>query len=127
MVEMDENATLAVLVQQVTSLNKQLEKDREERQREYAELREELRRGHENMVPRGEWGQRNTYVDSKFDSQGREISKIWAELASKKIPITAWIAIVISGLTFFWMLLGPSITASSAQEEVPEAHADYLV
>lgn len=127
MVEMDDNATLAVLVEQVTSLNKQIEKDREERQREYAELREELRRGHENMVPRGEWGQRNTYVDSKFDSQGREIGRIREEMASKRIPITAWIAVILSALAFFWTLLGPSITSSSAQEEPPEAHADYLV
>lgn len=108
---MDDNATLAVLLEQVNHLSKRWEEDRLARQVEYKELREELRRVTEGQVPRGEWAQRNSYVDSKFDAQGREISDIKTELASKRLPMTAWIAIVIAVLTFAWTVLGPVLTS----------------
>lgn len=60
-------------------------------------LRDEMRATTANVVSKGEWMQRNSAVDSKFDAHGREIGQlrqdhagdvasIRADLASRRTP-----------------------------------------
>ena len=71
----DVDPTLAVVVARLDDLRESM-----------TELRAEVRSSTANVVPRGEWVQRNQHVDGKFDSQGREISHLRAEVASRRTP-----------------------------------------
>ena len=80
------------------------------------ELKQEVRAQRVDNVARTEWLQRNAAVDSKFDSQGSEISQIRQDIASRRAPwwIIAGLAITFffSVATFAWTVLGPIITAA---------------
>lgn len=77
------------------------------------ELREEVLRQRGDVVPRGEWLQRNAYVDSKFDGQGADISEIRQELAAKRAPWWVVVAAVLGLLGFGWTVFGPMLTAAN--------------
>lgn len=96
---MDENATLAVVVARLEDLRK-----------DFSELREELRRSHEDKVSRREWIQRNDNVDQKFMAQGREISEIKQDIASRKAPWWAFAAVVVAGLALAWSVIREFLT-----------------
>lgn len=108
--EMDENATLAVLVTEMKGLQNSFDEERKARKEDFADLRRELKEFHGDKVSRDEWLMRNAHVDEKFDSHGEDISEIKQDMASKHVPVTAWIALIISGLMFGWTLLGPVLT-----------------
>lgn len=55
-------------------------------------LRTELHESRASYVGRGEWEMRNRAVDSRFDSQGREI----AELKSARAPWWSWASVLIA-------------------------------
>jgi hypothetical protein len=76
------------------------------------ELREDVLRQRGDVVPRGEWLQRNAYVDSKFDNQGADISEIRQDLAAKRAPWWVVLAAGLGVLGFLWTVLGPVLTAA---------------
>lgn len=91
---MDENATLAVVVSRLDDLRK-----------DFSDLREELRRTHEDKVSRREWIQRNDHVDSKFDTHSKDISEIKQEMASKRAPWWSFAAVIVAGLALAWSVI----------------------
>lgn len=68
-------------------------------------LREEVRSTSTTYVPRGEWVQRNLYVDGTFASQGREISQLRAEVQSKRTPWPAVAGAVTGALSLIVVLI----------------------
>jgi hypothetical protein len=67
------------------------------------DLRTDLAEQRTGQVSRGEWTQRNTLVDGRFDSHGREIGQLRADLAAvrsdtapKRAPWWAVLAVVVA-------------------------------
>lgn len=65
--------TLAVVVARLDDLRESV-----------AELRVELRSSTANVVPRGEWEQRNRAVDARFEGQGREIAILRTDIVQAR-------------------------------------------
>lgn len=63
-------------------------------------LRSELAAHRADLVPRGEWEQRNRHVDARFQEQGREIAnlrtEVRTEVQSRRQPWTAVAASVVA-------------------------------
>jgi hypothetical protein len=76
------------------------------------EVRDEVRGLRGETVSRGEWMQRNAYVDMKFDSQGSDISEIRTDLASRRAPWWSVAAVVVAAAAVLWSIFGPVIIAS---------------
>lgn len=70
-------------------------------------MRAELASHRTEMVSRGEWEMRNRAVDSRFESQGREI----AELKAARAPWWSWASVLVAGSAFAWAILGPVVTS----------------
>lgn len=122
--EMDETSTLAVVVARLDDMKKSQEQYEARMMNELQGLRAELRQSHEDKVSRGEWLQRNTTVDNKFDSYGKElsnhreetarqianlktdfatdISELKQENAAKKSPPAVWISLAVSAAVAMW-------------------------
>lgn len=94
MIEVEDSATLAVVVARLDDVRGDLR-----------DLRTELTTHRTEMVSRGEWEMRNRAVDSRFDNQGREI----AELKAARAPWWSWASVTVAGLAFAWTVLGPVI------------------
>lgn len=81
----DEAVTLGVVVARLDDLRTDMRA-----------MREEVRKGQETSVSRGEWGQRNAHVDSRLDGQGREIGDLRTELRSRRLPWPSVAAAIVS-------------------------------
>lgn len=73
-------------------------------------LRDEVRQQHTDVVSRGEWLQRNAYVDGKLDDQAKDITELRSDL-SKRTPqwwmvVPAVVAAASLALTFIITLSG---------------------
>ena len=86
--------TLAVVVARLDDLRESM-----------TELRAEVRSSTANVVPRGEWVQRNQHVDGKFDSQGKEISHLRAEVASRRTSVPVVIGSCTGALSLIVVLI----------------------
>lgn len=139
----DDRVAIAALQVEVKGMRDDIQNFRND----FASLREEIHRSASNSVTKGEWLQRNAYVDGKFDGHaetmtsikdnltrevstvkadlGREIAEVKQEQASKRLPMTAWAAIIIAGLTFLWTVAGPAITQSDNAGNAPVEQAYY--
>lgn len=115
-----DNATLAVVVSRIDDLREDI-----------AHMRQAVADAGARSVSRGEWEQRNNYVDSKFGAVGREIgdlrnethtrhaelrsetanrySELRAEIQSRRAPWWSVAAIGLAAAGFGWSLLGPAI------------------
>lgn len=136
--DMSETSTLAVVVARLDDLRDSQKEYEDRLMKEMQNLRSELRETHADHVSRGEWMQRNAYVDGFKDALSKEISEVKDNLgkelqniktdltkdisevkqeqASKRVPMTAWIAVVVAALTFGWTILGPAIVGASNSE-----------
>lgn len=74
--EMDDNATLAVVVARLDDMKNAQAGYEERTMGELQGIRDEIRRFHEDKVSRGEWIQRNTHSDSRFEQLGRDLNKV---------------------------------------------------
>ena len=100
---MDEDSkTLAVVVQRLDDLKSDM-----------TALRSELVASRADVVARGEWVQRNTYVDSKLDTVGREISELKQERAAARAPWWAVAGVITSGLVLVWAVISALINAGA--------------
>lgn len=75
----------------------------------FEDLRDEVREARQSVVSRGEWGQRNAHVDTRLDSQGREIGQLRAELSARRAPWWSTWAVVLAAAGFAWSVLGDAI------------------
>lgn len=80
---------------------------RDEVRDDVAEIKSDIRN---LMVTRREWELRNTHVDNKFQSQGREIGQLRTEIAARRHPWPAVAAAILAGCALGWTILGPIIT-----------------
>lgn len=90
----DVDPTLAVVVARLDDLRESM-----------TELRAEVRSSTANVVSRGEWVQRNQHVDGKFDSQGREISHLRAEVASRRTSVPVVIGSCTGAISLIIVLI----------------------
>lgn len=93
---LSQEATLAVVVQRLDDLRSDVKT-----------LREEWHGSRGDVVPRGEWVQRNTTVDTRFESQGREIAEIKQTIAAARAPWWAWLSPVVAVVALAWAVFGP--------------------
>lgn len=81
-------ATLAVVVARLDDLRDDMRA-----------MRQELASHRADLVPRGEWEQRNRHVDARFQEQGREIANLRTEVRteaqSRRQPWTAVAAAIV--------------------------------
>lgn len=91
----DSAATLAVVVARLDDVRGDIQAMRTENSAHRSE-----------MVSRGEWEMRNRAVDTRFESQGREI----AELKAARAPWWSWASVLVGGGALAWSVLGGSIT-----------------
>lgn len=92
--DMDENATLAVVVARVEDLRSDIQS-----------LRDEIRRSHEDKVSRNEWMQRNSYVDHKFDLVVAEQAELKRADAAKRAPWWTVGALIVAGASLVWQFV----------------------
>lgn len=71
------------------------------------ELRGEVATSVADKVSRGEWLQRNTAVDERFQGQGREIAQLRSELAARRTPWPTVAAVVVAIASFAWSVFSP--------------------
>ena len=86
--------TLAVVVARLDDVRKDIDG-----------LRADVRATTAANVPRGEWVQRNLYVDGMFAAQGREIGQLRAEVAAKRTPWPAVAGAVTGALSLIVVLI----------------------
>lgn len=89
------SATLAVVVARLDDVREDIR-----------DLRSDLSTHRTEMVSRGEWEMRNRAVDSRFESQGREI----AELKAARAPWWSWASVLVAGTALAWAILQPVLT-----------------
>ena len=75
------------------------------------ELRDEVRSERRDVVARNEWLQRNMYVNSKFDDQGKDISEIKQDMAAKRAPWWTIVTAIGAGIALVWSIFGPVISS----------------
>lgn len=102
--EMDDTATLAVVVNRLEDLRNDFKTDRDERRAEFDELRRDLRRSHEDKVSRLEWVQHNAFVDQRFLDTTKDIAEMKQEDAARRMPWTNYAAVVVSVFAVLWTL-----------------------
>lgn len=89
MTEPTDRATLAVVVARLDDLRDDMRA-----------MRQELASHRADLVPRGEWEQRNRHVDARFQEQGREVASLRTELRteiqSRRQPWTAVAGAVVA-------------------------------
>lgn len=90
----DVDPTLAVVVARLDDLREDMKA-----------LRSEVRSSTANVVGRGEWVQRNNLVDGRFDSQGKEISHLRTEVASRRTSVPVVIGSATGAVSLIIMLI----------------------
>lgn len=86
--------TLAVVVARLEDVRKDID-----------QLRADIRATIDSNVPRGEWMQRNLYVDGMLAAQGREIAQLRAEVAAKRTPWPAVAGAITGALSLIVVLI----------------------
>lgn len=92
---MSDEATLAVVVARLDDVRTDL-----------ARFGDRLDTSLRAQVSRGEWEQRNTAVDARFDAQGREIAQLRASIAAAKAPWWSVGALIVSAGALAWTMFG---------------------
>jgi hypothetical protein len=90
--------TLAVVASQIGDLREDIR-----------DLRSDLSNARAGNVSRGEWVQRNSNVDTRFQNQGREIGELRTELRSRRAPWWSVAALFLSAIAVLWTILGPPL------------------
>lgn len=90
--------TLAVVASQIGDLREDIR-----------DLRGDISSARDNNVSRGEWVQRNSNVDTRFQNQGREIGELRLELRSRRAPWWSVGALILSAGALLWTVLGPPL------------------
>lgn len=90
--------TLAVVASQIGDLREDIR-----------DLRGDISNARDNNVSRGEWVQRNSNVDTRFQNQGREIGELRLELRARRAPWWSVGALLVAAAAFAWSVLGPVI------------------
>jgi len=96
--DLSPEATLEVVVQRLADLKESLDA-----------LRADVTASRADVVPRGEWVQRNTTVDHRFEAQGREIGEIKQNMAAQRAPWWSVGALVCAAAALAWSVFGPTI------------------
>lgn len=109
----NENVTLAVVVSELGHLRTAFDDERKERREDFDKFRTEMRQFHEDKVGRGEWLQRNAYVDSAHVDIRKEITAMKTQEAARRSPWTAVVgsitgvgALLVSGILAVVVLFG---------------------
>ena len=92
-----ENTALQVLISQVGDMREDLR-----------EMRIELVKIGENKVSYREWSQRNTEVNGRFTSQGREIADLRTEIRAKSAPWWSVGSLIVSVAVLAYTILSPN-------------------
>jgi hypothetical protein len=95
-----DEAALAVVAARLDDLRDGIRED-------IRELRDAINASAADKVSRGEWLQRNAAVDDRFQAQGREISQLRTELASRRAPWWSVGALIVSIAVAAWNILAP--------------------
>lgn len=82
---MTTEGTLALVVERLEDLRREVRADGEKTATAIESLRAELQQQRQAYVPRTEWEQRNRQVDERTAGLGREIGQLRAELAAKRL------------------------------------------
>lgn len=108
----NDTVTLAVVVARLDDIKDDIKDAR----KDIADFKKEA-------VSRGEWVQRNNHVDErfrnvddkfagqrketddKFDSKGKEIASLQAEMSSKRAPWWSVAAILLAAASFVWPII----------------------
>ncbi len=72
-------------------------------------LRDEVQDSRRDNASRGEWGQRNSAVDARFEGQGREIAQLRQDINSRRAPWWSTASVLLAGVAFAWTVLGPVV------------------
>ena len=91
------NAALDVLISQVSDMREDIR-----------EMRDDLKEVTNNKVSYREWSQRNTEVNGRFQSMGREIGDLRTELRAKSAPWWTICAMIVAIGSFAWSVFGPA-------------------
>lgn len=83
---MQQTPTLAVVVARLDDLRQDVQG-----------LHTEVQASRTEYVSRGEWGQRNIHVDSRFDAHGREIAQLRTDVQSRRAPWWSVASILVAG------------------------------
>ena len=132
MTAQSDDATLAVVVARLDDLREQQRRDTETLTEAIEVLRRELATSRGDMVSRGEWVQRNSAVDARFQEMGREVAGLrtqhatdvatlrtehdtdtamqTAKLDGQHAPWWSSWAIALSAAAVAWSIFGPIIT-----------------
>lgn len=90
---MADQATLAVVVSRLDDLREDLR-----------DIRITFEKSERDKVSRGEWEQRNTAVDARFEGQGREIAQLRASIAAAKAPWWSVAAVITAVGSLAWTM-----------------------
>lgn len=69
-------------------------------------LRDEVGKLSDNKVSYREWSQRNTEVNGRFTTQGREIGDLRTEVRAKSAPWWSVAAVLAAAASLAWQVLG---------------------
>lgn len=90
-----QDAALGILISQVDGLREDIKG-----------LREEVGKVTDNKVSYREWSQRNSEVNGRFTTQGREIGDLRTEIRAKSAPWWSVAAVLAAAASLAWQVLG---------------------
>jgi hypothetical protein len=89
-------STIGVLISQVEFMREDIR-----------ELSKDLKKANDDKVSHREWSQRNTEVNGRFHTQGREIGDLRTELRAKSAPWWSVGSVIVAVAALAYTVLGP--------------------